>query len=70
MIRTVTDEIRNETFYYDTRRRRWVDPDEIPRHKRSCTGFCEGCSPKLGGCEDDNFELEDEADAGEVVPVP
>jgi hypothetical protein len=63
MIRTYTDEIRNETFYYDTNRRQWVEPDEIPRYKRPCTGFCEGCNPKLGGCEDeDNFELEDEVE--------
>jgi hypothetical protein len=68
MKRIYHDESRNETFV--TWNGRLVDPDEIPRHKRSCTGFCEGCSPKLGGCEDDNFELEDEADAGEVVPVP
>ncbi len=29
MIRTYTDEIRNETFYYDTKRRQWVEPEEI-----------------------------------------
>lgn len=41
------------------------NPDELreprPKYKRTCTGFCEGCNPRLGGCEDeDNFELEDE----------
>lgn len=25
---------------------------ERPKYKRPCTGFCEGCSPQLGGCED------------------
>jgi hypothetical protein len=53
------------------------NPDELradelrdrPKYKRPCTGFCEGCSPRLGGCEDkDNFE-EDEADASEMVPL-
>lgn len=46
------------------------NPDELradelrerPKYPRSCTGFCEGCSPRLGGCEDDNFELEDESE--------
>jgi len=56
MIRTYTDEIRNETFYYDTKQRRWIDPDEAPRYKKTCTGFCEGCSPKLGGCGDSTLD--------------
>lgn len=60
MIRTYTDEIRNET--YVTEDGRLVELHKMPRHKEPCTGFCDDCNPRLGGCEDDNFDLEDEVE--------
>lgn len=31
-----------------------------PKYPKKCTGFCEGCSPRLGGCEDQDIEREGE----------